>query len=162
LGSDTTATFHDAHCTAYTTRACGPVLAAAMWSAVAHACHACTAVIAGDFSSAAGLEPGSGTTTYLSIYAHHLPPAGHRGAPTIWAVHPYHDTSTFEWQCRGHNAPQCLAQHANPKLLASTVVAHFASHLAGLGYHSRAQIWLDEVSTYTLDMNKHHYSQRLQ
>jgi len=168
LQSDTKATFDDAKCTSETAATCGPVLAAAMWSTVAAACQSCSTVIAGDFSSAAGLEAGNAKSTYLSIYARHLPKPGH-GAPAVWAVHPYSDTSDFEWcHIQKKRPAACPAAPTSAKALAATKVGHFASALHNLKYGSHSQIWLDEVSTYTVDMFKHGkpkpptYSQKLQ
>jgi len=117
---------------------CGPALAAQMWVTVTQLCPSCT-VIAGDFGS-----NGSEDLKYLAIYHRFLRDihGGHRAyRPGVWAIHPYTDVIRWEHQIK-HGQPLTSAQ--------DTLVARFADQLARDGYHSRTQIWLDEVSSFTV------------
>lgn len=131
------ATFDDPKCSAHPTAGnCGPVLAAQMWVAVVHRCHANCTVIAGDFSGTGGLESRGAPHSYLYTYAHHL--SGLR--PTVWGVHPYGDITAIE-NYYGH-------VNASKPALPNTLVGRFAAALSRLGYHSHTQIWLNEISTF--------------
>jgi hypothetical protein len=141
-------------CTRHATDAnCGPVLAAQMWVAVTHLCPSCT-VIAGDFGS-----NGSKDLKYLAIYHRFLHDihGGHQVyRPRAWAIHPYTDVIRWEHQIK-HGEPLTSPQ--------DTLVAGFAGQLARDGYHGRTQIWLDEVSSYTVSPSIHkgeRYSGRTQ
>jgi hypothetical protein len=61
--------------------------------------------------------------------------------PGVWAVHPYTDVIRLEHQIKDH---QALTSPRN------TLVASFAARLAALGYHESTQIWLDEISSFTV------------
>jgi hypothetical protein len=132
---------------------CGPVLAAQMWVAVTHLCPSCT-VIAGDFGS-----NGSKDLKYLAIYHRFLRDihGGHQAYwPEVWAIHPYTDIIRWEHEIK-HGESLTSPQ--------DTLVAGFAGQLAKDGYHGRTQIWLDEVSSYTVSPSLHKgetYSRRTQ
>ena len=139
-----------------TAKTCGPMLAASMWQVVHADCAQCTlpgqtagsGVIAGDFTSAGGLETGSGkglTSTYLYVYAKHL--GGNR--PVVWALHPYTDIENFEAaDAVGNPAPA----------LSGTLVGRFARDLDTIGYHQHTQIWLNEISAFQYYNMKGHYT----
>jgi hypothetical protein len=130
---------------------CGPILAAHMWQAVRASCQRCnllgqpagSGVIAGDFSSLAGIrgpEAGPGgklAGSYLDTYRKNL--GGQR--PMVWALHPYSDISAFEKADAAHQAPPALSR---------TLVAAFARDLSAVGYHQKTKIWFDEISAFQL------------
>jgi hypothetical protein len=122
--------FDEPSCTDDSPASCGPVLAAQMWTAVSALCPSCT-VIAGDFSSAGGLEPFDGSApTYVKTYAHAL-----NGArPPVWGLHPYSDVEALE-QRDGSALPED-----------QTITYRFAAALGKLGYDERTHIWFDEVN----------------
>lgn len=151
-------TFDDPHCNAPATEAtCGPVLAAQMWVAVQHRCPSCT-VIAGDFSSTAGLETRYGSAPYLDTYNRYLKDL-HGGNtiyhPNTWALHPYTDVSSYEYNTLTHQQITALPQ---------TLIGTFATALHHRGYSTNTHIWLDEVSAFAIDMfhNHQHYTDQLQ
>lgn len=117
---------------------CGPALAAQMWVTVTQMCPSCT-VIAGDFGSNESKD-----LKYLAIYHRFLRDihGGHRSyRPRVWAIHPYTDVIRWEHQIT-HGQSLTSARQ--------TLVARFAGQLARDGYHSGTQIWLDEVSSFTV------------
>ncbi|MBV9796006.1 MAG: hypothetical protein JO016_18930 [Actinobacteria bacterium] len=124
---------------------CGPALAAQMWVTVHHRCPSCTD-IAGDFGSnrAKGFA-------YLAVYHKYLRDL-HGGRtvyrPAVWAIHPYTDVIAYE---RHQNVP-----------LADTLVGRYAQELRRTGFGSKTQIWLDEVSSFTVDFSGRHYSRATQ
>jgi hypothetical protein len=124
---------------------CGPALAAQMWVAVHHRCPSCID-IAGDFGSNPGKD-----FAYLAVYHKYLRDL-HGGKaiyrPAVWAIHPYTDVIAFE---RHQNVP-----------LQQTLVGRYARHLRSAGFGSHTQIWLDEVSSFTVDFSKRHYSRQTQ
>jgi hypothetical protein len=129
---------------------CGPALAAQMWVAVRHLCPSCT-VIAGDFGSSEGKD-----FRYLAIYQRFLREihgGHHLYHPGVWAIHPYTDVLRWEHQIK-HHLPRTTPQ--------GTLVARFAARLAGLGYHHRTRIWLDEVSSFTVSHKGEKYSRATQ
>jgi hypothetical protein len=150
---------------------CGPVLAAQYYMAVYHACDSScelpagpaagkpdSGIIAGDFSSAVGSATGpvitnSGsvvTQAYWKTYAQHLSNcAGCAGTYAwTWGVHPYTDTSDWEF-CTGNG-------HAYPPSPAyATKTVQFADDLHSIRYGPATSIWLNEVSVYQHDMYKH-------
>jgi hypothetical protein len=151
-------TFDDPHCNTPAIEAtCGPVLAAQMWVALQHRCPSCT-VIAGDFSSSGGLETRYGSAPYLDTYNRYLKDL-HGGTsiyhPTTWALHPYTDVSSFEYNTLTHHALTPLPQ---------TLIGTFATALHHRGYNASTHIWLDEVSAFAIDMfhNHQHYTDQLQ
>jgi hypothetical protein len=131
--------FDATHCPKHATDAnCGPALAAQMWVAVTHLCPSCT-VTAGDFGS-----NGSKDLRYLAIYHRflrdiHGGPQAYR--PKVWAIHPYTDIIRWEHQIKHGESL------TKPR---DTLVAGFAGQLARDGYHGHTQIWLDEVSSFTV------------
>jgi hypothetical protein len=66
----------------------------------------------------------------------------------VWAIHPYTDVIAFE---RHQNVP-----------LQQTLVGRYARQLRIIGFGARTQIWLDEVSSFTVDFSKRHYSRATQ
>ena len=66
----------------------------------------------------------------------------------MWAIHPYTDVIAFE---RHQNVP-----------LQQTLVGRYAQELRRIGFGSKTQIWLDEVSSFTVDFSKRHYSRQTQ
>ena len=129
---------------------CGPALAAQMWVAVSHHCPACT-VIAGDFGSNPGKD-----FAYLDVYRKYLHDlhGGHAFyRPAVWAIHPYTDVIGFE---------RAIAQHRPLAARPDTLVGRFARQLRRVGYGSHTSIWLDEVSSFTVDFSGRHYSRAIQ
>ncbi len=124
---------------------CGPALAAQMWVVVHHRCPSCTD-IAGDFGSNRAKD-----FAYLAVYHKYLRDL-HGGKavyrPSVWAIHPYTDVIAFE---RHQNVP-----------LQQTLVGRYAQELRRIGFGSKTQIWLDEVSSFTVDFSKRHYSRQTQ
>lgn len=124
---------------------CGPALAAQMWVVVRHRCPSCVD-IAGDFGSNRGKD-----LAYLAVYHKYLRDL-HGGKatyrPSVWAIHPYTDVIAFE---RRQNVP-----------LRQTLVGRYAKALRSDGFGSKTQIWLDEVSSFTVDFSKHQYSRATQ
>jgi hypothetical protein len=124
---------------------CGPALAAQMWVAVQHRCPACVD-IAGDFGSNANKD-----FTYLAVYHKYLRDL-HGGKaiyrPAVWAIHPYTDVIAFE---RHQGVP-----------LQQTLTGQYARQLRIAGFGSHTQIWLDEVSSFTVDFSGRHYSRTTQ
>jgi hypothetical protein len=124
---------------------CGPALAAQMWVVVHHRCPSCTD-IAGDFGSNRVKD-----FAYLAVYHKYLRDL-HGGKavyrPGVWAIHPYTDVIAFE---RHQNVP-----------LPRTLVGRYAHELRHIGFGSKTQIWLDEVSSFTVDFSKRHYSPQTQ
>jgi hypothetical protein len=112
-------TMEEASCRSSAVSRCGPILAARMWQYVHSHCPRCivysdrpgisgvagSGVIAGDFSSAGAVDGRHGSL-YLRTYAHHL---GSR--PLIWALHPYSDTSDYEY-CTANGDPYSGPCHA--------------------------------------------------
>lgn len=143
--------FDAAHCPAHATDAnCGPALAAQMWVTVQHRCPSCT-IIAGDFGSNQGKD-----FAYLSVYRKYLRDlhGGHAVyRPDVWAIHPYTDVIGFE---------RSIQQHRPLTPLHETLVGKFARQLRGYGYRSHTSIWLDEVSSFTVDFSGHRYSRAIQ
>lgn len=143
--------FDAAHCPAHATDAnCGPALAAQMWVTVQHCCPSCT-IIAGDFGSNQGKD-----FAYLSVYRKYLRDlhGGHAVyRPDVWAIHPYTDVIGFE---------RSIQQHRPLTPLHETLVGKFAQQLRGYGYRSHTSIWLDEVSSFTVDFSGHRYSRAIQ
>jgi hypothetical protein len=143
--------FDAVNCPAQATDAnCGPVLAAQMWVTVRHRCPSCT-VIAGDFGSNQGKD-----FAYLDIYRKYLRDlhGGHAVyRPSVWAIHPYTDVIGFE---------RAVQQHRPLTSLPDTLVGRFASQLRSYGYRNHTDIWLDEVSSFTVDFGGHHYSRAIQ
>jgi hypothetical protein len=124
---------------------CGPALAAQMWVAVQHRCPSCID-IAGDFGSNQGKD-----FAYLAVYHKYLRDLhGGKGVyrPSVWAIHPYTDVIGFE---RHQNVP-----------LQQTLVGRYAQQLRSIGFGGHTQIWLDEVSSFTVDFSKRHYSRQTQ
>jgi hypothetical protein len=124
---------------------CGPALAAQMWVVVHHRCPSCTDV-AGDFGSNRAKD-----FAYLAVYHKYLRDLhGGRAVyrPSVWAIHPYTDVIAFE---RHQNVP-----------LQQTLVGRYARELRRIGFGSKTQIWLDEVSSFTVDFSKRHYSRQTQ
>ena len=124
---------------------CGPALAAQMWVVIHHRCPSCTD-IAGDFGSNKAKD-----VAYLDIYHKYLRDlhGGHSVyRPSVWAIHPYTDVIAFE---RHQNVP-----------LQQTLTGQYARELRRVGFGSHTQIWLDEVSSFTVDFSKHHYSRQTQ
>jgi hypothetical protein len=82
---------------------------------------------------------------------------GHQAfRPGVWAIHPYTDVIRWEHQIK-HGQPLTAAR--------DTLVARFAAQLSKDGYHSRTQIWLDEVSSFTVSPSIYkgeQYSRRTQ
>lgn len=138
-------TFDDPNChNSFTPDTCGPVLAAQMWLAVDHRCRDNCTVIAGDFSSSGGLETRGAPASYLTTYAAYLKNltgARHAYRPSVWAVHPYSDVSAIE-NYDGH------VPGARRPGLAGTLVGRFTGALHRLGYGSRTEVWLNEISTF--------------
>ena len=124
---------------------CGPALAAQMWVAVHHRCPACVD-IAGDFGSNRNKD-----FAYLAVYHKYLRDL-HGGRaiyrPAVWAIHPYTDVIAFE---RHQDVP-----------LQQTLVGQYARRLRSVGFGGHTQIWLDEVSSFTVDFSKRHYSRQTQ
>ena len=124
---------------------CGPALAAQMWVVVHHRCPSCTD-IAGDFGSNRAKD-----FAYLAVYHKYLRDL-HGGKavyrPSVWAIHPYTDVIAFE---RHRSVP-----------LQQTLVGRYAQELRRVGFGSKTQIWLDEVSSFTVDFSKRHYSRQTQ
>ncbi len=124
---------------------CGPALAAQMWVTVQHRCAACT-VIAGDFGSNPNKD-----FAYLAVYHKYLRDL-HGGQaiyrPAVWAIHPYTDVIAFE---RDQGVP-----------LQQTLTGRYARQLRIAGFGSHTQIWLDEVSSFTVDFSGRHYSRTTQ
>jgi hypothetical protein len=124
---------------------CGPALAAQMWVAVHHRCPSCVD-IAGDFGSNRNKD-----FAYLAAYHKYLRDL-HGGKavyrPAVWAIHPYTDVIAFE---RHQNVP-----------LQQTLTGQYARRLRSIGFGSHTQIWLDEVSSFTVDFSKRHYSRQTQ
>ena len=124
---------------------CGPALAAQMWVAVHHRCPACID-IAGDFGSNRNKD-----FAYLAVYHRYLRDL-HGGRaiyrPAVWAIHPYTDVIAFE---RHQDVP-----------LQQTLVGQYARRLRSVGFGGHTQIWLDEVSSFTVDFSKRHYSRQTQ
>lgn len=151
IGNDHGANFGGASCPKKATDLnCGPVLAARMWVTVREQCPSCT-VIAGDFGSSKQQN-----RAYLGVYHRYLrdPATGHAYRPAVWAIHPYTDMTTWEWEI-SHHTPLTAA--------GDTLVASFASWLKADGYHSRTRIWLDEVSSFTVPPYGHStYSREVQ
>ncbi len=58
----------------------------------------------------------------------------------MWAIHPYTDVIAFE---RHQNVP-----------LQQTLVGRYAQELRRIGFGSKTQIWLDEVSSFTVDFRQ--------
>jgi hypothetical protein len=143
--------FDATNCPAHATDAnCGPALAAQMWVTVRHRCPSCT-VIAGDFGSNQGKD-----FAYLSVYRKYLRDLhGGRAVyrPDVWAIHPYTDVIGFE---------RSIQQHRPLTPLQDTLVGRFAQQLRRDGYRSHTSIWLDEVSSFTVDFSGHHYSRAIQ
>ena len=124
---------------------CGPALAAQMWVAVHHRCPACID-IAGDFGSNRNKD-----FAYLTVYHRYLRDLHGGGAiyrPAVWAIHPYTDVIAFE---RHQDVP-----------LQQTLVGQYARRLRSIGFGGHTQIWLDEVSSFTVDFIKRHYSRQTQ
>lgn len=124
---------------------CGPALAAQMWVTVRHRCPSCID-IAGDFGSNGGKD-----FAYLAVYHKYLRDLhGGRAVyrPSVWAIHPYTDVIAFE---RHQGVP-----------LQQTLTGQYARHLRSAGFGSHTQIWLDEVSSFTVDFSKRHYSRQTQ
>jgi hypothetical protein len=143
--------FDATDCPAHATDAnCGPALAAQMWVTVQHRCPACT-VIAGDFGSNQGKD-----LAYLDIYHKFLRDlhGGHTVyRPAVWAIHPYTDVIAFE---------RSVQQHRPLPALGGTLVGKFARQLRRVGFGSHTSIWLDEVSSFTVDFGGRHYSRAIQ
>lgn len=136
IGSPHGANFGGANCRRKATAAnCGPALAAQMWVTVRKLCPSCT-VIAGDLGSNKNHD-----RPYLSTYRNHLRDGNHAYHPDVWAIHPYTDVTTWEWE---------ISHHAKLTAPGGTLVASFASWLAADGYHADKHIWLDEVSSFTV------------
>jgi hypothetical protein len=124
---------------------CGPALAAQMWVVVRHRCPACTD-IAGDFGSNRAKD-----FAYLAVYHKYLRDlhGGHAVyRPGVWAIHPYTDVIAYE---RHQNVP-----------LPDTLVGRYAQELRRAGFGSKTQIWLDEVSSFTVDFSGRHYPRATQ
>src|SRR5207248_5789680 len=88
---------------------------------------------------------------YLPNYHNNLPdPHGGKSTyrPAVWAIHPYTDVIAFE---RHQNVP-----------LQQTLVGRYAQRLRSIGFRGHTQIWLDEVSSFTVDFSKRHYSRATQ
>jgi hypothetical protein len=143
--------FDATNCPAHATDAnCGPALAAQMWVTVQHRCPSCT-VIAGDFGSNKKKD-----FAYLDVYRKYLRDlhGGHAVyRPAVWAIHPYTDVIGFE---------RSIQRHRPLTALRDTLVGRFAQQLRRDGYRSHTSIWLDEVSSFTVDFKGHHYSRAIQ
>jgi hypothetical protein len=150
---------------------CGPVLAAQYYMAVSKACNSsceltagpaagkpASGVIAGDFSSAVASATGRVITNlgtpvtqpYWQTYDQHLNNCAGCAVTHAWTwgVHPYADTSDWEF-CTGNG-------HAYPPFSPYvTKTLQFAGDLHSLGYGPDTSIWLNEVSVYQHDMFKH-------
>lgn len=127
---------------------CGPMLAAQMWVTVRELCPSCT-VVAGDFGSNKAQD-----SRYFATYVKYLRDGKKAYRPTVWAIHPYTDVTTWEWE---------IAHRAKLTPPGKTLVAQFASWLAKAGYHGGTQIWLDEVSSFTRPPYGHStYSRKVQ
>lgn len=138
-------------CPAHATDAnCGPALAAQMWVTVRHRCSSCT-VIAGDFGSNQTKD-----FAYLAVYRAYLRDL-HGGRtvyhPDVWAIHPYTDVIGFE-RAIVHHQPLTAPQ--------DSLVGRFARRLQDYGYGGHTHIWLDEVSSFTVDFSGQHYSTAVQ